>query len=81
MADPAKKTKTFIVAPRRELSHDGNGGNTPAKTLVEGDTVDLDIDEGKRLQDLGFLVKDDGSAAIPTGGPATVQGVEIKEQA
>ncbi|MDQ2762291.1 MAG: hypothetical protein M3Y22_01995 [Pseudomonadota bacterium] len=78
-ADAQSTTKTFTVAPRRELFHNGNGGNTPARALVEGDTVELDVAEGERLRTLGFLVKEDGSSAFPTGGPATVQGVEIKE--
>lgn len=79
MADPVKpKIKTYTVAPRRELSHDGDGRRAP-KNLVEGDTIDLEEDEGARLQELGFLVKDDGSAAVPTGGPAVVKGVDIKE--
>lgn len=78
MANPTKKK--FTVAPRRELAHDGDG-KRPAKNLVAGDEIELDEEEGQRLQDLGFLVKDDGSAAVPIGGPATVAGVEIREQA
>ena len=68
----AKDTKTYTVAPRRSVVHDG-------KPYEAGAELVLAVDEGERLRGLGFFVDEDGGVTVNTSGPATVAGASITE--
>jgi hypothetical protein len=52
---------------------------TDTGSFGPGETVDLPADEAKRFQELGFILGDDGTAALRVDGPAVVAGGEIAE--
>lgn len=63
----------YTVAPGRTITTD-DGHKKP------GDTVTLSADEAKRLRDLGFILGDDGTRALPSGGPTVnADGVQVTE--
>lgn len=61
---------TYIVAPGRTID-----GKLP------GDEVTLSDADAVRLRDFGFILADDGSRVVPTGGPAVnvEDGVQVKQ--
>lgn len=67
-----EQTKEFTVAPGRTVTLESTNFGPDSK-------ITLPETEGARLQRLGFLRDDDGAVAVPTDGPATETGAEIKE--
>lgn len=63
------KGSTYIIAPGRTID-----GKLP------GDEVTLSDADAERFRDFGFILADDGSRVVPTGGPAVnvEDGVQIK---
>ena len=63
----------YTVAPGRTITTD-DGQKNP------GDTVTLSEADAKRLRDLGFILGDDGTRALPSGGPTVnADGVQVTE--
>ncbi|MCW2521749.1 MAG: hypothetical protein JWO63_84 [Frankiales bacterium] len=81
---PTAKMKTYKVAPRHSVtgtkpSEDDPKVKVPV-TIEAGGTIELDETEGAKLQKLGFLLGDNGEAALITAeGPPVAAGADIKE--
>ncbi len=72
-APVAATVKTFTVASGRTVHGDGD-------PVGPGGSIDLDPAEGRRLQNLGFLLNDNGDVLVDEkAGPAIIQGAEITE--
>lgn len=60
-----------VAKGRTVITDDGQFG--------PGETVGLPADDAARFLELGFILGDDGTAALRLDGPAVVAGDEIKE--
>lgn len=77
MASKANASATaygeYTVAPGRTITTD-DGNKKP------GETVTLSDADAERLRELGFILGDDGTRALPSGGPTVnADGVQVTE--